>query len=53
VALFLPVAFALRGTWAYRRAVLAGGSIAIAAIAGVWLIERAFNLAVPGLAFAG
>jgi hypothetical protein len=53
VALFLPVAFALRGTWAYRRAVLTGGSIAIAAVAGVWLIERAFNLAVPGLAFAG
>jgi HupE / UreJ protein len=53
VALFLPVAFALRGTWAYRRAMLAGGSIAIAAIAGVWLIERAFNVALPGLAFAG
>jgi hypothetical protein len=53
VALFLPVAFALRGTWAYRRGVLAGGSIAIAAIAGVWLIERAFNLSLTGLAFAG
>ena len=53
VALFLPAAFALRGTWAYRRAILAGGSAAIATIAGVWLIERAFNLALPGLAFAG
>ena len=53
VALFLPVAFALRGTWAYRRAVLTGGSIAIAAVAGVWLIERAFNLSLTGLAFAG
>jgi hypothetical protein len=53
VALFLPVAFGLRETWAYRRAILAGGSIAIAAIAGVWLIERAFNVALPGLAFAG
>ncbi|HEV7414193.1 MAG TPA: HupE/UreJ family protein [Casimicrobiaceae bacterium] len=53
VALFLPVAFALRGTWAYRRAILAGGSAAIVAIASVWLIERAFNLALPGLAFAG
>jgi hypothetical protein len=53
VALFLPVAFALRGTWAYRRAILAGGSAAIAAIASVWLVERAFNLSLPGLAFAG
>ena len=53
VALFLPVAFALRGTWVYRRAVLAGGSVAIASIASVWLIERAFNLALPGLAFTG
>ena len=53
VALFLPIAFALRETWAYRRALLAGGSIAIATIAGVWLVERAFNVALPGLAFAG
>lgn len=53
VALFLPVAFALRGTWAYRRAVLTGGSVAVAAIASVWLIQRAFNLSVPGLSFAG
>ena len=53
VALFLPAAFALRGTWAYRRAVLTGGSIAVAAVASVWLIERAFNVSLPGLAFAG
>ena len=53
VALFLPIAFALRETWAYRRALLAGGSLAIATIAGVWLVERAFNVALPGLAFAG
>jgi hypothetical protein len=44
VAAFLPVAFALRSTWAYRRLVLAGGSTVIAAIAGVWLAERAFEL---------
>ena len=45
VAAFLPVAFWLRDTWAYRRVVLAGGSALIAAIAGIWLVERAFNLA--------
>jgi hypothetical protein len=44
VAAFLPLAFALRSTWAYRRVVLAGGSTAIVAIAGAWLVERAFDL---------
>jgi hypothetical protein len=45
VGLFLPTAFLLRGTWAYRRIVLGGGSALIALIAGIWLVERAFNLA--------
>ena len=44
VAAFLPLAYAMRGTWAYRRVVLAGGSTAIAAIAAVWLVERAFDV---------
>ena len=44
VSAFLPVAFALRGTFAYRRVALAGGSLAIASVAGVWLIERAFDV---------
>ena len=44
VLIFLPLAFALRSTWAYRRAIFAGGSISIATIAMVWLIERAFNV---------
>jgi len=44
VAVFLPIAFWLRGTWSYRRLVLAGGSTAIAAIAVVWFAERAFDM---------
>jgi hypothetical protein len=44
VCAFLPLAYALRATWGYRRIVLAGGSVAIAAIAGVWLVERALNM---------
>src|SRR5437660_1231722 len=44
VAIFLPVAFALRSTWTYRRVLMAGGSAAIATIAGVWLVERAFDV---------
>lgn len=44
VALFLPIAYAARHTWFYRRMVLTGGSALIVAIASVWLVERAFNL---------
>ena len=43
VGVFLPLAFALRRTVFYRRAVLVGGSLLIATIAGIWLAERAFN----------
>jgi hypothetical protein len=44
VAAFLPVAFALRRSGFYRRVVLWGGSLAIAALAAVWFVERAFDL---------
>ena len=44
VAVFLPVAYALRDTRLYRLGILIGGSLLVAAIAAVWLIERAFNL---------
>ena len=44
VAVFLPLAFALRRTAFYRRAVMLGGSLLIALLAAVWLIERAFNM---------
>lgn len=44
VAIFLPVAFALRGSWFYRRGVMIGGSGLIAVIASLWFAERAFNL---------
>lgn len=44
VIAFLPLAYRLRGTTVYRVAVLIGGSAAIAAVAGAWLIERVFNL---------
>jgi hypothetical protein len=44
VAAFLPIAYALRGTRFYRRLVFAGGSAAIALVASVWLVERAFDV---------
>ncbi len=43
VAVFLPLAFALRRGRFYRRQVLVGGSWLIAAVAAVWLAERVFN----------
>lgn len=44
VAGFLPLAYFLRHTWTYQRVVVVTGSLAIAGIALLWLIERAFNL---------
>lgn len=44
VAMFLPVAYLLRHTFLYRRAVLLGGSLLITAVAAVWFAERAFDL---------
>lgn len=42
VLVFLPLAFALRRTAFYRRWVMVAGSLAIALLAGAWLVERAF-----------
>jgi hypothetical protein len=44
IAAFLPLAFALRRTWVYRRLIFTGGSAAIALVAAIWLVERAFDL---------
>ena len=44
ISVFLPLAFALRATAAYRRVVFVGGSAAIVLIAAVWLVERAFDV---------
>ena len=43
VAVVLPIAWSLRGTRTYRGA-FAAGSLAIAGIAGLWLVQRAFDL---------
>jgi len=44
VSAFLPLAYALRNTWFYRKGVLLGGSVAIMLIALIWFVERAFDL---------
>jgi hypothetical protein len=43
VSAFLPVAYALRASWLYRRLVFLGGSAAIALVASIWLAERVFD----------
>jgi hypothetical protein len=45
VALFLPLAWLTRRTWFYRQ-LMTTGSVAIALIATVWLVERTFDLKV-------
>ncbi|QOY93796.1 HupE/UreJ family protein [Massilia sp. UMI-21] len=47
VALFLPLAWVLRKGLFYRRVVMLGGSVAIALVAAVWLLERALDLQLP------
>ena len=49
VCLFLPLAYGLRRTRFYQGAVLKLGSALIALLAGLWLIERAFDVHIfPG-----
>jgi len=48
VAVFLPIAFALRRTAFYRRAVMLGGSLLIVGLAGTWLVERVFQVKLIG-----
>jgi HupE / UreJ protein len=45
VCAFMPIAFGLRQSWLYRRVALQAGSLLIAAIAMLWLLERALGIA--------
>jgi hypothetical protein len=44
VAVFLPVAFALRGSGFYRVVILRFGSAAVMLIAAGWMVDRVFDL---------
>jgi hypothetical protein len=48
VLVFLPFAFMLRGTLFYRWAVFRMGSVLVAIIAGIWMVERVFNTEIIG-----
>jgi len=44
VGAFLPLAFAVRHSWSYQRLVLRLGSLLIAIVASLWLLERSLGL---------
>ncbi|MEO8628640.1 MAG: HupE/UreJ family protein [Betaproteobacteria bacterium] len=44
VTVFLPLAWWLRASWAYRGLTLYAGSAAVMVLAFTWLLERAFDL---------
>jgi hypothetical protein len=48
VLLLMPLAFLLRRTRFYRDGVLRWGSVIIIALATGWLIQRAFDVLIPG-----
>lgn len=48
VLVFLPIAYAFRDTSFYRLGIFKLGSVVIAIIATVWMIERVFNLEILG-----
>lgn len=50
---FLPLAYLARGTWAYRRVALQGGSVAVAVLALGWLLDRSLGLALLPAALGG
>jgi hypothetical protein len=47
----IAMAFVIRGTRFYRFGVMRVGSWLIVAVAAIWLIQRAFDVLIPGLGF--
>jgi hypothetical protein len=48
VLLVMPIAFLIRHTVFYQKYVLRWGSLIIVAMANGWLIQRAFDVLIPG-----
>lgn len=49
VAVFFPLAYLIRGSAFYRRAILGAGSVAAVGIAAVWMFERLAGYEILGL----
>jgi hypothetical protein len=48
VLVFLPLAFLMRDTAFYRWVVLRFGSVLVAVVGGIWLVERVFEVTIFG-----
>ncbi len=48
VSVFLPAAFSARRAWFYQKLILFGGSVLIAGVAFLWMIERACEVTLLG-----
>jgi hypothetical protein len=48
VSAFLPLAFITRYTWLYQRLIVRVGSLLIALVASIWLLERSLDLDLGG-----
>ena len=46
VGILFPLSFLLRHTWSYQRLILGYGSLFIAVVASIWLLERSLNLTI-------
>lgn len=46
VAVFVPIAFMVRDTWIYRKVMFLFGSLLIALLAAIWLIERVAEVSI-------
>ena len=44
VAVFLPLAYGLRGSWVYQRLTFRFGSAMIALLAATWMVERTLEV---------
>ncbi len=49
VALFLPIAYLMRDSWFYRRVVFTFGSVFVAILATLWLLERGLDMSLLSL----
>lgn len=53
VSAFLPLAYLMRSSAAYRKGIFIGGSVLIVLIACVWFVERAFMIQIFGMQIFG
>ena len=46
LSIYLPISYSIRKTWFYKNLLFYLGSVIIIAIASIWFVERAFNMAI-------